>query len=215
VTPRRLARVSIVLAGLAFNRCGTTSTALDVRYHEQGANRALLASAAPRRVQISPVVDRRIETARVGSRPRGGGDLVTSRPVAEIVQDALSIEVSKNGHAVVSDRPDVVLTTVVEAFWLDALDGYSSLQYVGKVVIVLTVVDGRTGETLLTRQYVGIKRREVDKPDESQWREVLETALARTVHDLATDPDLVATLARVPTAARATVLPRWPSRAAT
>jgi hypothetical protein len=215
VTPRRLARVSIVLAGLALNGCGTTSTALDVRYPEQGANRALLASAAPRRVQIGPVVDRRIETARVGSRPRGGGDLVTSRPVADIVQDALGIEVSKNGHAVVSDRPDVVLTTVVEGFWLDALDGYSSLQYVGKVVIVLTVADGRTGETLLTRRYVGIKRREVEKPDESQWREVLETALARAVHDLATDPDLVAALARVPTAARASVLPWGPSRAAT
>lgn len=140
-----------------------------------------------------------METARVGTKPKGGGDIVTSRPVADIVQEALVIEVSKNRHAVVSDRPDLVLTAFVEAFWLDVVDGYSSLQYVGKVVIALTVADGRTGDTLVTRRYVGIKRREVDKPDESQWREVMDTALARIMHDLATDPDLAAALARVTT----------------
>jgi hypothetical protein len=204
VRPRWLARVSIVLALLTLNGCAVPSTALDVRYSEQGANRALLASASPRRVQVSPVVDRRMDTARIGTKPRGGGDIVTSRPVADIVREALVIEVSKNRHAVVSDRPDVVLTAAVEGFWLDTVDGYSSLQYVGKIVIALIVADGRTGDTLLTRRYVGIKRREVDKLDESQWREVMDTALTRTLHDLATDPDLVAALARIPTAARAT-----------
>ena len=195
---RRLARVSIVLALLTLTGCGTTSTALDVRYPAEGANRALLASASPRRVQVS-TVDRRMETAHVGTKPKGGGDIVTSRPVADIVQEALVIEVSKNRHAVVSDRPDVVLTAFVEAFWLDVVDGYSSLHYVGKVVIALTVAVGRTGDTLVTRRYVGIKRREVDKPDESQWREIMDTALARIMHDLATDPDLAAALARVTT----------------
>jgi hypothetical protein len=198
--PRRLAQVSIVLGLLTLNGCGTTSTALDIRYFEEGANEALLASALPRRVQVSTVVDRRTETARIGTKPNGGGNIVTSRPVADIVREALIVEVSKNRHAVVSDQPDVVLTAVVEAFSLDAVDGYSSLLYVGKVIVVLTVADGRTGDTLLTRRYVGIRRREVDKPDESQWREVMATALARTMHDLATDPDLVAALARVPTA---------------
>ncbi len=198
MTPRRLACVTIILAGLALNGCGTTST-LDVRYSEQEANRALLSSAAPRRVQISTVVDRRMETARVGTRPRSGGDIVTRRPVTEIVQEALGIELSKNRHIVVSERPDVVLTVAVEAFWLDVVDGHSRLQYVGKVVIAMTVADGHTAETLLTRRYVGIKRREVDEPDESEWREVLETALARTLHDLATDPDLASALARTMT----------------
>jgi hypothetical protein len=174
------------------NGCG--GTALDVRYPEQGVNRALLASVAPRRVQIANVVDRRLETSRVGITPGGGGAIVTRRPVADIVQEALGLEMSKNGHVLVSDQPDVVLRPAIEVFSLDAVEGYPSVQYVGKVVISLTVVDGPTGDALLTRRYAGIRRRQVDKPDESQWRDVMDTALARAMHDLATDPTLVTAL---------------------
>jgi hypothetical protein len=191
VSSRSLAPITLVLA-LTVNGCGTT--ALDVRYPEQGVNRALLASVAPRRVQIGNVDDRRLETARVGIEPGGKGEIVTSRSVADIVHEALGIEMSKNGHLLVSDRPDVVVRPAVEVFSLDAVEGYASVQYVGRVVIALTVADGRTGDTLLTRRYAGVRRRQVDKPDETQWREVLDTALARAMHDLATDPDLVAAL---------------------
>jgi hypothetical protein len=138
-----------------------------------------------------------METARVGTKP-GGGNIVTSRSVADIVREALGVEISKNRHLVVSDRPDVMLMAAVEVFSLDAVEGYSSVQYVGKVAIALTVADGRTGDTLLTRRYVGIRRREVDKPDKNQWREVMDTALARAMHDAATDQDLVAALAGSP-----------------
>jgi len=190
VSARGLAPVALVLA-LTLTGCG--GTVLDIRYPEQGVNRALLASVAPRRVQIGNVVDRRLETTRVGIKP-GGGDIVTGRSVADIVREALGLEMSKNGHVLVSDRPDVVLRPAVEVFSLDAVEGYQSVQYVGKVVIAVTLADGRTGDTLLTRRYTGIRRREVDKPDVSHWREVLDTALARAMHDLATDPELVAAL---------------------
>ena len=49
------------------------------------------------------VNDRRLDTARIGSRPKDGGDIVTSRPVTEIVGEALALEIRKNGHAVVFD----------------------------------------------------------------------------------------------------------------
>ncbi len=199
---QRLAPVSLVFV-LSLSGCG--GTALDVRYPEPGVNRALLASVAPRRVQIDHAVDRRPDTTRIGIKPGGGSDLVTSRPVADIVKEALDLEMSKNGLQVVTDRPEVVLRPAVEGFSLETVQGYGSWQYVGKVVVTLSVTDGRTGETLLTRRYVGIRRREVDKPDENQWREVMDTALARAMHDLATDPGLVAALggSRPPPAGRA------------
>ena len=117
---------SIALVVLALAGCGTKTASLDVRYPETGVNRALLASASPRRVQVGPVVDRRAETPRLGSKPKGQGDIVTRRPVAEIVREALVAEVGKNRHTVVSDRPDAVITAAVDAFSLDAVDGYSS-----------------------------------------------------------------------------------------
>jgi hypothetical protein len=118
------------------------------------------------------------------------------------VSDALAIEVRKNGHAVGPDKRDVVFSSVVEEFRLDVVVGYSHTQYVGRVVIALTVAEPRSGDRLLTRRYVGISRRQVDntKDSDNRWRDVMDVALARTMHDLATDPELAAALTRLLTA---------------
>jgi uncharacterized lipoprotein YajG len=170
---------------------------LDVGYPEAGVNRALLASVPPQRVGISPVVDRRLDTSRIGSLSNDGRGIVTRRPVSDIVRDALAVEVSRNGHAVLPDAQDVVLAAEVEEFWLDVVVGRSHAQYVGKVVLALAVVDGRNGETLFTRHYAGTKRREADADAKNVAREVMDAALARTLHDFATDPKAVAAFGRL------------------
>jgi len=49
--------------------------------------------------------------------------------------------------------------------------------------------------------YIGIKRRQIDKPADDVAREVMDAALARSMRDLATDRALVAAFARATTAA--------------
>jgi hypothetical protein len=98
---------------------------------------------------------------------------------------------------VVTERGDVVLAIDVEDFWLDAVTGYTTTQYVGEVVIGLTVVDGRSGDRLAARRYIGIRRRQVDKPADDVAREVMDAALARAMRDLATDRALAAAFAGV------------------
>ena len=198
----RLARRSSILLSVLLpiiSGCGTAG--LDVHYPEARVNRAVLASAPPRRVEVGPVADRRMDTTRIGVKLKNAGDIVTRRPVADLVREALVLELSKNGHSVVSNGRDVILAATVEDFRLDEVSGYASTRYVGRVVIALNIVDGRSGENLLTRQYVGITRRQVDKASEDAMRETMDAALARTMHDLATDPELVRALASVRTAA--------------
>ena len=192
--------VLLSLAALVSSGCARRS-GLDVRYPEAGANRAMLASVERRRVEIKPVTDGRVDTTRIGSKPDKGGDLVTSRPVADIVHEALAVEIGKNGHAVVAERSDVILAADVEEFWLDVVRGYATTQYVGKVVIAVAVLDGRTGDGILTRRYVGVRRRQVDTVSDDAAREVMDAALARSIRDLATDPALVTAFGRVTTAA--------------
>ena len=179
---------------------------LDVRYPESAANRALLASVASRRVEIKPVTDGRIEVSRIGIQleKKKQKDVVTRRPVTDVVHDALAVEVGKNGHTVVTERGDIVLTANVEDFWLDVVRGYSTAQYVGKVAIAVIVLDGRSGEQLVGRRYVGIKRRQVEKASDDVARAVMDEALARSMHDLATDRALVTAFA----GARAAAAPR-------
>jgi hypothetical protein len=63
--------------------------------------------------------------------------------VADIVREALAVEIGKNGHAVVAERSDVILAADVEEFWLDVVRGYATTQYVGKVVIAATAAAPR------------------------------------------------------------------------
>ena len=174
--------------------------ALDVGYSETVANQAMLASVAPLRVVVGTVADRRVDTTRIGTKPDDDEAIVTRRPVTDIVREALMVELTKNGHTVVSEGGDVVLAGQVEEFWVDAVSTNSATLYVGRVAIALVVADGRTGTLLLTRRYVGVKRREGEDDSKALRREVMDGALARILHDLATDPDLVAALARRPTA---------------
>jgi len=190
--------ILLVLSAFLTSGCRSGSSGLDVRYPEAGANRAMLAFVAPRRIEVSAVTDRRMDMSRIGYKPKSRANIVTARPVTDIVREALAVELNTNGHTVVADTRDAVLVAAVEEFWLDVVVGYSTTQYVGKVAIALAVADGRSGDTLVTRRYVGIKRRQADADTESAWREVMDAALARTMHDLATDPEEVAALGRVP-----------------
>ena len=201
---RRLA-LRLVLglaAALAVGGCGTTTPGLDVRYPESGVNRAMLATVAPRRVELGPVADRRPDPARIGADRKTSKDIVTARPVTDIIHDALVLELGKNGHVVAAGGRDMAMVATVEEFWLDTVVGYTSTQYVGKVALALAVVNGRTGETVIARQYVGVKRRAIATSDASgaAEREVMNAALARVMHDIATDPALVHALAVAPAA---------------
>ena len=189
---RGLATLAVLLIA---GGCGASIDTLDVGYPAAGANRAMLGSIAPLRIGISPIVDRRVDAARIGSAPPEGKNIVTSRPVPDIVHDALVTEIGKNGHALVATETDAVLAAEVDEFWLDIIPGYPDTHYVGKVAIALAVVNGRTGERVATRRYIGIRRRQVEADSQDARREVMDVALARTMHDLATDRALVAALA--------------------
>ena len=170
---------------------GCTS-ALDVRYPETVANRALLASVAPRNVAVGPVTDRRTDQTRIGAEPKNREPITTTRAVADIVRDALVVELTKNGHAVVSEGGDLRLVADVEDFWLDTAGRDGNTHYVGRVAVAVAVRDERSGTTLFMRRYAGSKRRFAEPDAKDAWREVMDTALARTLRDIATDPDLVA-----------------------
>jgi uncharacterized lipoprotein YajG len=177
---------------------GCASRTLEIGYPETAANRALLASATPRRIVVAAVTDRRTDQGRLGRAPKDGKPIAASRPVPDIVRDALVVELRKNGHEVVAGAGDLVVAADVEEFSLGALERSADTQYLGRVAIAVTIVDGRTSDRLLARRYVGITRRTADAESKEAWREVMDTALVRAIHDFATDPALAATVRRVP-----------------
>ena len=187
------------LALVALGGCGTGAT-LDVQYGESSTRPAVLASTPPRRVVVAPVADRRVDTGRIGSWPKDDGAVVTRRPVTEIVHSAIVAELTQNGHRIASDTPDLTVAAAVEAFSLDTMRSYPGRQFLGRVVLVVTVMDGRNGSPLVSRRFIGITRRLVDETSKQAAQDVMDAALARAMHDLATDPELIAVLAKSPAA---------------
>jgi YajG family uncharacterized lipoprotein len=195
VIPRATRLIAGVIAVLAMATACASRT-VDVSYPEAEVKRALLGNVAPRRVVVAPVTDRRGDKNRIGASPEDRKPIVTARPVSEIVRDALVREVEKNGHQVVAAPGDVVLTADVEEFWLDAVGRSATTQYVGRVAIAVAIADGQTGDRLWSRRYVGIRRQTAEADSKNAWREIMDTALARTMRDVATDPDLALSVAR-------------------
>jgi hypothetical protein len=191
--PMRLLAGVIAVLTLA---TACASRTVDVSYPETGVKKALLANVAPRRMVVAPVTDRRGDRDRIGASPEDRKPIVTARPVSEIVRDALVREVEKNGHQVVAGPGDVVLAADVEEFWLDAVGRSATTQYVGRVAIAVAVADGQTGDRLWSRRFVGIRRQTAAADSKTAWREVMDAALARMIHDVATDPDLALSVAR-------------------
>lgn len=192
----RASLVGVGLMALVALASGCAGRTLDVGYPPGEVKKALLASVAPRRVVVAPVTDRRGDTERIGATPEDKKPIVTARPVADIVRDALVLEVEKNGHQVVPGPGDVLLAADVEEFWLDAVGRSEKTQYVGRVAIAVSLADGQTGERLWSRRYVGIRRQTAEADAKKAWRDVMDTALARAIRDVATDPDLALSVAR-------------------
>lgn len=191
-------RVPLALAWLIalFALVGCAGPTIDVAYPETASHRALLASVAPRKVAVPAVTDRRANKNQIGATPDDGKPIVTARPVADIVRDALVVELAKNGHEVVASQGDALVSVDVEEFSLDAVERTATTQYLGKVAIALAIADARTGERLFMRRYVGIRRQTADSDSKDSWRDIMDTALARTIRDVATDPDVAATIGR-------------------
>jgi len=183
-----------ILAVLGAGGC-SASAVLDVGYPSATATTpSMRARAQARRVVIQPVADQRMDRTRIGPALKNGQAMVSRRPLTDIVREALAVELTKAGYSVVAERGDVEVTPEIEEFWIDVVNGYKTTLYVGRVAIALAVVDGVSGNPVQIRRYVATSRREVDGASPSAARDALEVALARVLHDLATDPAIPVTL---------------------
>ena len=132
---------------------------------------------------------------RKGLEARGyDAETVGTQPLRFFVTEY----VREAAFALLEDELPYAVAAEVEEFWLDAVGRSASTRYIGRVAIAIVIADAHTGQRLVGRRYVGIRRRTADADATEAWREVMDTALARTIHDLATDPDIALSLGRPP-----------------
>ena len=193
----RLVAVLPLSALLLLGGCAFTKATLNVGYTDAMATRGPLASVTPRRIEVGAFADKRPETARIGYKRNMYGtktaDIVTAKPVSEIVTDALATELRKNGHEVTAANRDLVISGDITTFWFEFQVNFWTVEFFGTSAVTLNVVDG-TGKTLLTRNYQGHYTEKSGGGLDATWERVMNEALQRMVREVSTDLQLIRVL---------------------
>lgn len=194
----RIRLLYIILLSLSIGGCAFTQANLNVGYDEAKASKGPLSSIPSRQLAIGEFKDVRPERDKIGYKRNGYGmktaDIVTQKPVAEIVCQAVSAEFSKNGHFTNAKTPDLILAGQVTTFWFDMQLNFWSVEFMGTVAADLTVTNGQTGAPLLTRTYQGHFNEKSMGGLDATWERVMNTALASMIEEMSTDTKLLEVL---------------------
>jgi hypothetical protein len=196
---KRSARVvtPVLILWLSFGGCARTQADLNVTYDDSKVNKGPLSAIPPLRAEIGEFRDARPERNKIGDKRNRLGvktaDIVTTKPVPDIVRDALVAELSRNGHLISAEQTQVIMVGEVTAFWFDYQVNFWTIDFMGTVGLTLNVIDGRTG-AVLTRRYQGHYTEASFGGLDATWERVMNTALARVIQEIGTDPHLLQAL---------------------
>jgi len=188
----------LVLFAICIGGCAFTQGNLNLAYTDAQAKKGPLASIRPLHVEIGEFVDVRRQTDKIGYKTNLYGmktaNIVTTRPVPEIVREAFAAEFAKNGHLIGSSSKEIMVSGRITAFWFDVQLGFWTVQFMGTVSVDLTVTNNQIGLALLTRTYQGHYNETSTGGLEGTWERIMNTALERMIQETSTDPKLIEAL---------------------
>jgi uncharacterized lipoprotein YajG len=195
MTPRRI--LGVVMLWAALGGCAA-KTRLDVGLKPFEAGFGPLAAVPTATVKVVDLADQRPDRARIGYTKTGFGDtaadILTVRPVATIVRDAIVTEFTASGHRA-GDDADLIVSGAITTFWFDWASHSTSLELTGTVAADLTISDAASGRPLVRRAYRGrYSETSLVGVAEPTWQRVMNIALQRMVRDVAADPGLLTAL---------------------
>jgi len=181
--------------------CAFTQAKLNVGYDEAKASKGPLSAVRPLRVAVGEFKDIRPEQDKIGYKRNGFGvktaNIVTTKPVPEIIREAFVAELSKNGHGIATDKKDIALSGEITTFWFDYQMNFWTIEFMGTVAVNLTLTDGKTGSALFSRQYQGHYNEKSMGGWTGTWQQVMNTAVERMMEEVSTDPKLLEAFKRI------------------
>lgn len=188
-----LTAVSFFFAGCAF-----TQANLDINYDMEKSKRGPLSEVEPLKIEVGQFDDRRPNKERIGYKRNGFGDktadILTMKPVADIVREAFMTTLAKNGHLVGQADNDIVLEGKINTFWFDYQVNFWTVEFMGTVSVDLEIRKADSAEVIYTRRYDGHYNEESMGGLEGTWERVMNTALEKMIKQASTDSKLIAAI---------------------
>ncbi len=156
-----------------------------------------LSQVAPLSFDVMPLEDTRSDKARIGWKKNGYGqntaDIVTTRPVTEIVAEAIRAGLQQNGHTATAPA-NINVTGSVTRFWFEVKPNFWTVEFTGNVECDLAFVSTRTGATVYKSRYSGTYTDKTGGGLEATWTQVMDASVEKLVEDIVFDANLIEAL---------------------
>ncbi len=185
------AAIAVTLQGCAF-----TNATFDAKPNADVLVAGPLGEVQPIAFTAPQLDDARSDRARIGFKRNGFGkltaDIMTLRPVDEIVEAAAAKALSDARHTAGADGIIRVLGTV-DRFWFDYDMNFWSVVFIADVRCTLDFVDARTRQSIYRSTYSGsyIERK---AGSSKAGALAINKALDRLIEDIVLDEELAAAL---------------------
>jgi ABC-type uncharacterized transport system auxiliary subunit len=175
----------LVAAAAALSACAYGDAKLALAYDGSTAKAGVLSEAPATTIYLADVEDRRVEKQRIGYKRNGFGaktaDIVSERPVPEIVEEALASALQKNGHILGGPEERFAIKPALTNFWFDYKTGFVTVEFYGQVQTELSVVDQSTGTAIYSEVFDGYYSEKTGGGLKKTWQRIMNAALADLV----------------------------------
>ena len=177
--------------------CAFTKADLNIGYDPAKAERGPLSSVQPLKIGISELADSRKDKEVIGHKINGLGmetaDIITKKPVPEIMRSALITMFEKNGHLLKDSGERIILDGEIKEFWLELQMNMMTIEFMGTMSLLLNVKDANKN-VLYTKEYQGHYDEKKAAGYVKSWENVMNITLEKLMYQIATDRELVKAL---------------------
>jgi len=190
-------RVILLLAVVLVQGCVYGDARLNVAARPDVDFKGPLSGLAPKKFDIQALTDERSDKARIGWKKDAQGiksaGILSSRPVTDLVAEAIRSGLRQNGHAI-GLPGDVVISGSVTRFWFEVKRGFVTVEFTGNVECDLRFTKAGTNREVYKSRYSGTYTKKTGGGGEATWTEVMDASLEKLVENIVFDAKLLDSL---------------------
>lgn len=190
-------RIVLLLTVVLMQGCAFTTARLNVAARPNADLKGPLSQVAPTKFDVQALADERTDKARIGWKRNGYGgktaDILSTRPVTDVVADAIRAGLQQNGHTAAIPG-DIVVSGSVTRFWFEVKPNFWTIEFTGNVECDIQFVRTGTKQEVYKSRYSGTYTRKTGGGLEATWTEVMDASVEKLVEDIVFDANLIEAL---------------------
>jgi Uncharacterized lipoprotein len=189
-------RIILLLAVVLIQGCAFTTARLNIAARPNTDFKGPLSQVAPTQFDVQALSDSRQDKARIGWKKNGYGkntaDILSTRPVTDVVAEALRAGLQQNGHAIAVPG-NIIISGSVTRFWFEFKPNFWTIEFTGNVECDLQFTIAGSQEVYKSR-YSGTYTKKTGGGMEATWTEVMDASVEKLVEDIVFDANLIEAL---------------------